>query len=278
MRQMNLYISAHILHQTQVRSVCVLVLLYIPLCMMDIPGPCRHSITKEHLLQINHLINNQMTNGCSISYMFIEKRHLSSVCYVKAALPCVLDLLSTHFRYSQNSEIALSVHSLQNLIHNIYSQHCVPPLNEELEETPVVFLKEFTDTPVQALQRAKEVLDVYLQLITQTATAVDWSCAVEYSYSYTTVDNTELLSTNSTDSTLVMLGHEQNSADLSFYKLGFILLAASCGIFLLITVSCLVHRKRFHRLQRRDMDLDTWSNVSHITFCSTNFNRMDLII
>lgn len=66
------------------------------------------------------------------------------------------------------------------------------------QETPVVFLKEFTDTPVQALQRAKEVLDVYLQLITQTATAVDWSCAVEYSYSYTTVDNTELLSTNST--------------------------------------------------------------------------------
>lgn len=57
----------------------------------------------------------------------------SSVCYVKAALPRVLDLLSVHFRYSRGSESALSVRSLQNLIHNIYSQRCVPPLNEQLE-------------------------------------------------------------------------------------------------------------------------------------------------
>lgn len=57
----------------------------------------------------------------------------SSVCYVKAALPRVLDLLSVHFRYSRGSESAQSVRSLQNLIHNIYSQRCVPPLNEELE-------------------------------------------------------------------------------------------------------------------------------------------------
>ncbi|KAG7332156.1 hypothetical protein KOW79_003990 [Hemibagrus wyckioides] len=278
MSQMNLYTSAHILHQTQVKSVCVLVLLYIPLGMMDIPGPCKHSITKDHLHQINHLISNQMRNGCSISYMFIEKRNLSSVCYVKAALPRVLDLLSAHFQYSRGSEGAQSVLFLQNLIHNIYSQHCVPPLNEELEEIPVAFLKQFTDSPVQALQRAKEVLDIYLQLITQTNTAVDWSCAVEYSYSFTTPVSTELPSTHGTEATQVQLGHEQNSSDLSFYKLGFIVLAACGGIFLLITVSCFIHRKKFHRLPRPDVDLDTWSNVSQIGFCSTDLNRMDLII
>ncbi|KAB5567731.1 hypothetical protein PHYPO_G00236230 [Pangasianodon hypophthalmus] len=280
MSQMTLYTSAHILHQTQVKSVCVLVLLYIPLSLMGIPGPCRQSITKDHLLQINHLINNQLKNGCSISYVFVEKRQLSSVCYVKAALPRVLDLLSVHFRYSQGSESALSVHSLQNLIHNIYSQRCVPALNEELEEDPVVFLKQFTDSPVQALQRAKEVLDIYLQLITQTHTntSVDWSCAMEYS-NYTTVVITELPSTHSTEATLVMLGqNEQDSSDLSFYKPGFIMLAVSGGIFLLITVSCLIHRKRFHRLRRRDMDLDTWSEVSHIGFSTTTLNQMDLII
>ncbi|KAK3540237.1 hypothetical protein QTP70_028439, partial [Hemibagrus guttatus] len=188
-------------------------------------------------------INNQMRNGCSISYMFIEKRNLSSVCYVKAALPRVLDLLSAHFRYSRGSESALSVLLLQDLIHNIYSQQCVPPLNEELEEIPVVFLKQYIDSPVQALQRAKEVLDIYLQLITQTNTAVDWSCTVEYSYSYTTPVNTELPSTHSTEATQVNLRREQNSSDLSFYKLGFIVLAVCGGIFLLITFSCFIHRK-----------------------------------
>ncbi|XP_053480450.1 macrophage colony-stimulating factor 1b isoform X1 [Ictalurus furcatus] len=300
MSQMNLYTSAHILHQIQrekerqvkeylhtnvsicynVKSVCVLVLLYIPLSMMHIPGPCRHSITNDHLLQINHLINNHLRNGCSISYVFIEKRHLSSVCYVKAALPRVLDLLSVHFRYSRGSESALLVRSLQNLIHNIYSQRCVPPLNEQLEEDPVVFLKQFTDSPIQALQRAKEVLDIYLQLITQTHTntSMDWSCAMEYS-NYTTVVITELPRTHRTEATQVMLGQvEQDSSDLSFYKLGFTVLAVSGGIFLLITVSCLIHRKRFHQLRRQDMELDTWSDVSHIEFCSTAFNRMDLII
>lgn len=58
----------------------------------------------------------------------------------------------------------------------------------------MVFLKQFTDSPVQALQRAKEVLDIYLQLITQTHTTVNWSCATEYS-NYTTVVNTDPPST-----------------------------------------------------------------------------------
>lgn len=61
----------------------------------------------------------------------------------------------------------------------------------------MAFLKQFTDSPVQALQRVKEVLDIYLQLITQTHTTVDWSCTVEYS-NYTTVVLTELPSTYST--------------------------------------------------------------------------------
>lgn len=62
----------------------------------------------------------------------------------------------------------------------------------------MVVLKEFTDSPVQALQRAKEVLDIYLQLITKSSTAVDWSCAAEYSYYFTTPVSTELPSTHST--------------------------------------------------------------------------------
>lgn len=61
-----------------------------------------------------------------------------------------------------------------------------------------MFLKQFTDSPDKALQRAKEVLEIYLELITQTHTAVDWSCAMEYSYNYTTVLTTEQPGTHST--------------------------------------------------------------------------------
>lgn len=59
----------------------------------------------------------------------------------------------------------------------------------------MVFLKQFTDAPVQALQRAKEVLDIYLQLITQTHTTVNWSCATEYNNYTTTAVITEQPST-----------------------------------------------------------------------------------
>lgn len=61
----------------------------------------------------------------------------------------------------------------------------------------MAFRKQFTDSPVEALQRVEEVLDIYLQLITQAHTTVDWSCTMEYS-NYTTVVITELPSTHST--------------------------------------------------------------------------------
>lgn len=57
----------------------------------------------------------------------------SVVCYVKATLPRVLELLNAHFRYTPGSGSAMAVASIQNLILNIYSQHCIPSLNEELE-------------------------------------------------------------------------------------------------------------------------------------------------
>ncbi|XP_062854884.1 macrophage colony-stimulating factor 1b [Trichomycterus rosablanca] len=241
MSQMIHYSQVHVLHPIQVKSVCVFLLFYVPVYMMDVPGHCRHSITKDHLLQIRHLINNQLWNGCRITYTFIERKNLSSACYVKVALPRVLDLLSTHFKYTQGSDSAQSVLSLQNLIFNIYSQKCVPGLSEELEEIPVAFLRQFTDSSVQALERAEEVLEIYLQLITQKHTTMDWSCAVDHS-THTSTAIIELPTT--TEAKLGILGqNHQDSFGLSFYRPGFIVLAVSGGILLLLTVSCLIHSK-----------------------------------
>lgn len=46
------------------------------------------------------------------------------------------------------------------------------------------------------------------------------------------------------EATLVMLGpNKQDSSESSFYKQGFIVIAVSGGIFLLISVCCLIRRK-----------------------------------
>uniref|UniRef100_A0A4W4DXK8 Colony stimulating factor 1b (macrophage) n=1 Tax=Electrophorus electricus TaxID=8005 RepID=A0A4W4DXK8_ELEEL len=230
------------------RHLCILILLYIPLSMMEIPGPCRHSITKDHLLQMKSLI------------------HLSLVCYVKAALPRVLELLSKRFHYAQGSEAALSTLTLQNLILNIYSQHCVPALNEELEEDPVAFERQFTDSPMRALQRAKEVLDLYLELITHTHTVVDWACEAEYS-SHGPAAITEPPA--STEAALGLGGQpHQSSSKERFYKPGFIVLSVSAGLLLVLGIYCFIDRKvgllrqLYYYLKKKERKSDKFINIS----------------
>lgn len=87
--------------QLQVKCLCVLMFLSFPLSMAEVPGPCRHSITREHLLVVRQLVgvkttsnrsyqispaeippllflqmDNQLRSGCSITYTFIEQRTL----------------------------------------------------------------------------------------------------------------------------------------------------------------------------------------------------------
>lgn len=57
----------------------------------------------------------------------------SKCCFVKAALPWILELLTTHFKYNRGSVNDGYVQSLRALILNIYSQKCVPQINEEVE-------------------------------------------------------------------------------------------------------------------------------------------------
>lgn len=63
----------------------------------------------------------------------------SVVCYVKAAFPHILELLNTQFRYAKDSDNYRYTNSLKNLIYNIYSQRCIPPINEEIEVSPSIY-------------------------------------------------------------------------------------------------------------------------------------------
>lgn len=49
------------LFQLQVKCLCVLMFLSFPLTMAEVPGPCRHSITREHLLTVRHLVGVETT-------------------------------------------------------------------------------------------------------------------------------------------------------------------------------------------------------------------------
>uniref|UniRef100_A0A9J8BZA9 Colony stimulating factor 1b (macrophage) n=1 Tax=Cyprinus carpio carpio TaxID=630221 RepID=A0A9J8BZA9_CYPCA len=243
-------------YKTKGKNVCVLMLLCVPLSMMDIPGPCKHAITMDHLLQLKQLISNQLRNGCSITYTFIERKHLSMVCYVKATLPRVLELFNVHFKYVQDSGSAQAVFSIQNLILNIYSHHCIPSLNEELEEDPVAFERQYNESPAQALQRVEEVLSLYLHLITTTNTSLNWTCEQEYSSS---LPPTVTQLTTSTESAVELFWQDpQGSFSDDFYRLGFIVVCI-CGAFLiLLTAYCLLERKKLQRQLHRTRISSDW--------------------
>ncbi|KAF1390330.1 hypothetical protein PFLUV_G00056940 [Perca fluviatilis] len=237
----------------QVKCLCVLVFLSFPLTMAEVPGPCRHSITREHLLTVRHLMDNQLRSGCSITYTFIEPRNLSKCCFVKAALPWILELLTTHFKYSRGSVNDGYVQSLRALILNIYSQKCVPQINEEVEDKPESFEMLYRGSTSEALQKASEVLSVYWELVTTSDAPVDWRCQQEYTeiFGSTTELYTESTTQHFTDS------HGRNSEKASqrgpvrdLYKLGFIIVSICGGLLFILTLYCLITQKRIHNPHR----------------------------
>ncbi|XP_067287645.1 macrophage colony-stimulating factor 1a [Pseudorasbora parva] len=178
---MNTHITAH---KAKVRHQCFFLILCFHLVCAGVPGPCKHSVTQDHLLNIKRLIKNQLQNGCSITYTFTERQNLSVVCYVKAAFPHILELLNTQFRYAKDSDNYRYTNSLKNLIYNIYSQRCVPPINEEIEDSPTKFVRIHMTWPRAALEKAEEVILLYMGLMTQSHKPVDWNCEEEYTEDY----------------------------------------------------------------------------------------------
>ncbi|XP_040890478.1 macrophage colony-stimulating factor 1a [Toxotes jaculatrix] len=165
---------------TKAQHLRLLLLLCLRLALGGIPGPCRHSVTQDHLLSLNRLIDNQLDHGCLITYPFTEHLNLSEVCYIKAAFPQILELLRTHFHYVRNSDNRRYVNTLEKVIYHLYSQGCVPEINEEFEDSPVRFMTIVESSPKEALKKARGVVEMYLSLITESTGPVDWDCHAEY--------------------------------------------------------------------------------------------------
>ncbi|XP_061543900.1 uncharacterized protein LOC133408737 isoform X2 [Phycodurus eques] len=176
--QMNTHVLDFI---TKAWHLCLFLILYFHLALGGVPGPCRHSVTQEHLRSLNRLIDNQLDHRCFIFYQFTEHLNLSKVCYVKAALPQVLELLKTQFHYGRNSDNRRYVNILEKAIYHLYSQGCISEINEEIEDTPSRLIMMVESTPKEALQKAQHVMQMYMRLMALSTRPVDWNCQSEYS-------------------------------------------------------------------------------------------------
>ncbi|KAI7795213.1 macrophage colony-stimulating factor 1a [Triplophysa rosa] len=178
---MNTHITAH---KAEIRHQWFFLILCFHLVYAGVPGPCKHSVTQGHLLNLRRLIKNQLQNGCLITYSFTERQNLSVVCYIKAAFPHILDLLNTQFIYDKDSDNYRYTNSLMNVIYNIYSQGCIPSINEEIENSPAKFVRIHMTLARAALVKAEEVIRMYMDLMTKSDDPVNWNCEEEYTEDY----------------------------------------------------------------------------------------------
>ncbi|XP_036389362.1 macrophage colony-stimulating factor 1b isoform X2 [Megalops cyprinoides] len=252
--------SAQILCKAKVRGLCFLLLLYFHPGVADVPGTCRHSMRKDHLVTIRRLIDNQLQNGCSITYTFTQQGGLSKACYVKAALPQVLELLSTHFGYAGGSDNGRYVQALKELLHNVYSQKCIPALNEELEDDPVKFSKVYSSSPREALEKAQQVLSFYVELMTMNDMPVNWNCEEEYGETYPEFTTAP---TQPTERPAYRRAAPGSSEDP--YRFALMLTPVCGGLLLLIALCFLRRNKKLQNLLRRFQMTEN----QRLTSCST---------
>uniref|UniRef100_A0A672R389 Colony stimulating factor 1b (macrophage) n=1 Tax=Sinocyclocheilus grahami TaxID=75366 RepID=A0A672R389_SINGR len=240
------------------KNVCVLMLLCVPLTMMDIPGPCKHAITMDHLLQLKQLISNQLRTGCSITYTFIERKHL-----VRGSLKH--SMLWLHF------SVVEGIGDPHPFVFNCFFFS----LCHSLQEDPVAFERQYNESPVQALQRVEEVLSLYLHLITTTNTPVNWTCEQEYS---SNMPPTVTQLTTSTEAAVELFRQDpQGSFSDDFYRLGFIVVCICGGFLILLTAYCLLERKVCYSSLNVDINVSIRSNGQSNDHFSAAFYMYNVI-
>ncbi|KAL4622390.1 macrophage colony-stimulating factor 1 isoform X1 [Arapaima gigas] len=181
---MNTYSPDNIFCKAKTRQRCFVLLLCFHLALGDVPSPCRHSVTKDHLQKLKRLIENQLQNGCVINYTFTEHLNLGKICYVKAAFHQIQDLLHSHFKFPQSSDNYRYVNELKDVINNIFSQKCIPDIDQAHEDDPIKFQKVYSSSPKEALQKVENVIEMYMQLMTESNSLVNWDCEEEYARDY----------------------------------------------------------------------------------------------
>ncbi|XP_041092034.1 macrophage colony-stimulating factor 1-like isoform X5 [Polyodon spathula] len=268
---MNKLKAAHALCKAKARQLCFLVLLCFHLASGDVPGPCKHSVTNDHIQIVNTLIVNQLENGCSIEYKFIDQGSLSKTCYVKAAFPKVLDVLTKHFNYHKSSVNFKYVDELKTLVKNIYRTKCILEVNVSMEDDPEKFVKAYAGSPAAVLGHIRKVMSFYMELLTENSRPINWSCADQYAQDVAELTTEGTLPTGYGSK---ILGHgegeiqpsdgprggRQSEKESQYetqnpYKQLFISAAVCGGLLGICAIYCFIQKKELQaRLHKQEQD------------------------
>ncbi|XP_053447829.1 macrophage colony-stimulating factor 1 isoform X2 [Nycticebus coucang] len=127
---------------------------------------CSHMIGNGHLQSLQQLIDSQMETSCQIAFEFVDQEQLKDpVCYLKKAFLLVQDIMDDTMRFKDNTPSANAIVQLQEL--SLRLKSC---FTKDYEEHDKGCVRTFNETPLQLLEKIKNVFNETKNLLTK-----DWN-------------------------------------------------------------------------------------------------------
>ncbi|XP_049736096.1 macrophage colony-stimulating factor 1 isoform X5 [Elephas maximus indicus] len=138
-----------------------------------VPEYCSHLIRDGHLTILQQLIDSQMQTSCKIPFEFVDQNQLNDrVCYLKKAFLLVQDIMEDTLRFKDNTPNANATMQLQEL--SIRLKSCFTKDDEEQDKACV---RTFTETPLQLLEKIKNVFNETKNLLTNNWKVFSKNCS-----------------------------------------------------------------------------------------------------
>ncbi|KAL6083205.1 hypothetical protein STEG23_010545, partial [Scotinomys teguina] len=143
--------------------VCLLVSRSIA---KEVSEHCSHMIGNGHLQVLQQLIDSQMETSCQISFEFVDQEQVDDhVCYLKKAFFLVKEIIEDIMRFKDNTPNANATERLQELSFRLKSCFTM-----DYEEQNKACVRTFQETPVQLLEKIKNVFNATKNLLEK-----DWN-------------------------------------------------------------------------------------------------------
>ncbi|XP_006866010.1 PREDICTED: macrophage colony-stimulating factor 1 isoform X3 [Chrysochloris asiatica] len=197
---------------------------------------CSHIITNSHLMILQSLIDSQMQTSCQIAFEFVDQDQLNDpVCYLKKAFLLVQDIMEDTLRFKDNTPNANFILKLQEL--SLQLKSCFTKDHEEHDKACV---RTFYETPLQLLEKIKNVFNETRNLLNENWNVFSKNCSESFAKCSSQ-------------------GHERQHVGLSDPQLpGFVfhLLVPSIILVLLAVGGLLFYRRRW-RSHREPQTVDS---------------------
>ncbi|XP_006866009.1 PREDICTED: macrophage colony-stimulating factor 1 isoform X2 [Chrysochloris asiatica] len=137
---------------------------------------CSHIITNSHLMILQSLIDSQMQTSCQIAFEFVDQDQLNDpVCYLKKAFLLVQDIMEDTLRFKDNTPNANFILKLQEL--SLQLKSCFTKDHEEHDKACV---RTFYETPLQLLEKIKNVFNETRNLLNENWNVFSKNCSESF--------------------------------------------------------------------------------------------------